>query len=136
MKSIVTLVAAIAMSATVFAQAQKPTPTPTPTPKPVDISGKWVVALELSIGTSAPALEIKQDGEKIAGTYTSARYGTFQIKGTLKERRLQFVVPLDVDGTAVEMSFTGEVAADAKSIAGAVSIPGMDDGSWSAQRPK
>ena len=94
------------------------------------------IALELSIGTSAPGLDIKQDGEKIAGTYTSARYGTFPIKGTLKERRLQFVVPLDVDGTAVEMSFAGEVAADAKSIAGTVAIPGMDDGSWSAQRPK
>ena len=66
MTSMVTLLTAIAMSAAVVAQAQKPTPTPTPTPKPVDISGKWVVALELSIGTSAPALEIKQDGTAVS----------------------------------------------------------------------
>ena len=41
-----------------------------------DVTGKWTMALEMSQGTATPTLELKQDGEKLTGTYTG-RYGEF-----------------------------------------------------------
>ena len=55
------------------------------------------MTLELSIGTANPTLELKQDGEKITGTYTG-RYGTSQLQGTLKGRALEFAFQIDAEG--------------------------------------
>jgi hypothetical protein len=109
---------------------EKPAP-----PKPVNIAGKWTMTLELEIGTSTPAIEFKQDGEKLTGTYTSTRYGAFELHGTIPaDRKLAFTVNLDAEGQAVTMSFTGEVLADGTAMGGKVDIEGLGEGSWSAKR--
>jgi hypothetical protein len=115
------------------AQAQ----TPAPAPKSVDITGKWTMVLELSIGTSNPTLDLKQDGDKVTGTYTG-RYGPSKLTGKLDaERKLAFSVALDAEGMSVTMQFTGEVAADGQSIAkGVVQIEGLGDGAWIAKKDK
>ena len=46
-------------------------------PAPVNITGKWTMTLELEAFTATPALEFKQDGEKVTGTYTSPGTGRF-----------------------------------------------------------
>lgn len=129
-----TVLVAIAVVATaIVASAQ--TPTPTPSPKPLNVAGKWLMTLELSIGTANPTLELKQDGEKITGTYTG-RYGTSQLQGTLKARVLEFAVQIDAEGQTATMSFRGEVAADAESMKGQATIEGLGDATWTARREK
>jgi hypothetical protein len=124
---------AIAVVMTAIAlSAQTPSPAP---PKPVSVAGKWNMTLELSIGTATPTLDLKQDGEKITGTYTG-RYGTSQLQGTLKGRVLEFAFQIDADGQAATMSFRGEVAADAESISGQATIEGLGDATWTARRQK
>ena len=110
--------------------------TPTPAPKPLDIAGKWLVTMELSIGPSTPGLVLKQEGETITGTYTSQRYGAYPIKGTLKAGALQFSLKMDADGTPVTMAFSGEVSADGQTIKGGVTIEGLGDGTWFAKKDK
>ena len=106
-----------------------------PAPKFVDIAGKWTITLELEIGTSTPGLVIKQDADKLTGTYTSARYGTFEWKGILTaERRITFAVNLDADGQPAILNFTGEVAATGATMGGKVQIEGLGDGTWSAKK--
>src|SRR5262245_47766492 len=123
-----TFVVAIAVVMTaIAASAQTPTPTPPP-PKPINIAGKWQMTLELSIGTANPTLELKQDGEKITGTYTG-RYGTSQLQGTLKGRALEFAFQIDAEGQTATMSFRGEVAADSESMKGQATIEGLGDAS-------
>jgi hypothetical protein len=114
--------------------AQEPPKKPDP-PKPLDIAGKWAMTLQMEIGTANPALVFKQDGEKLTGTYTG-RYGTFEFKGTLKAREIQFSFQMDTDGGQTTMSFFGEVAADAQTMKGTGTIEGLGDVTWSAKRDK
>lgn len=103
--------------------------------KPVNVSGKWIMSLELEMGTATPALVLKQDGEKITGTYTG-RYGTFALTGTLKERAISFGFKMNADGTEVNMSFAGEVAADAETMKGRAELEGLGEAAWTARRDK
>ena len=106
------------------------------TQKAPSIAGKWVLTLVTEAFTATPALDLKQDGEKITGTYTSTQYGAFPLTGTLKDRVLEFSFTLNAEGTAVAMKFNGEVAADGKTMKGRATIEGMGEASWTAERPK
>ena len=120
------------------AAAQTPAPSQVPAPKAIDVTGKWTVALELSIGTSNPTLTLKQDGAKVTGTYTSARYGDAKLTGTIDDKRqITFQVALSAEGMDVTMFFSGEVSADGQMIAkGVVNIEGLGEGTWAAKKDK
>lgn len=104
-------------------------------PAPVNITGKWAVSLELETITASPTIEFKQDGEKLTGTYTG-RYGAFPFEGRIKDRVLDFAFKMNAEGMDVQMSFSGEVAADAQAIKGKVTLAEMGDGTWTATRAK
>ena len=106
---------------------QKPAPPPT-------LTGKWTMTIEMQGGTASPALELAQNGEKITGTYTSARYGKFALTGTIKERVLQFTFTMNAEGTEVQMTFKGEVAADFQSIKGDADMGGAGEARWYAKK--
>ena len=99
---------------------------------PPNVAGKWIMTMEMSMGTASPVLELVQDGEKIAGMYTG-RYGASSLQGTLKGRAIQFSFTMGADSPQV-MSFAGEVAADAQSMKGTASLGEMGDATWSAKR--
>jgi hypothetical protein len=111
-------------------QEQKPDKKAAPT-----VTGKWMMTLEMSMGTGNPTLDLKQDGEKITGTYTG-RYGTFQLEGTLKERAIQFSFTMVAEGESVAMSFTGEVAEDGQTMKGSAAIDDLGDATWTAKKEK
>jgi hypothetical protein len=101
--------------------------------KDLNVTGKWAMSLEMSMGTATPALELKQDGTKITGSYTG-RYGTFPLEGTLKDRAIQFAFQMGAEGQTVTMTFSGEVAADGQSMKGTASLGDMGDASWTAKK--
>lgn len=125
------VVALLALAAGTSAQA------PAPAPKALDVSGKWTMVLELPIGSSNPTLVLKQDADKISGTYTGY-YGESKLTGTIDDKRmLTFQVALVAEGTAVTMYFNGEVSADGQLIQkGVVSVEGLGDGTWAAKKDK
>jgi len=100
------------------------------------VTGKWTMSVEMEAQTATPALELTQDGEKLTGSYTSQRYGKFQLAGTIKGRMLQFTVTLNVDGTEVPLNFKGEVAADFQSIKGEADMSAAGSATWTARRNK
>jgi hypothetical protein len=111
--------------------------TPAPAAKVPDIAGKWTMVMELSIGTSNPVLVLKQDGDKITGTYTG-RYGEAKLTGKVgADRQLQFTVNLEAEGSSVTMYFAGEVAADGQMLTkGTCNIEGLGEGTWAAKKEK
>jgi hypothetical protein len=131
------LVACLGIGSATFVSAQDPPkPPPTPAAKPIDIAGKWSMAMVTSMFNANVALEFKQDGEKISGTY-SGRYGVSPLQGTIKKNAIEFVVSIDAEGTPTKMTFWGEVAADGQSITkGTADISGLGDVSWTAARAK
>jgi len=125
---------AVLLSPAMSAQTPKPTPTPSPSPAP-SIVGKWAATLETEQFNAPVTLEFMQKGDALVGTY-EGRYGKFEFKPVLKGRALSFSFHMSAEGTDVEMSFTGEVAADYKSMKGTAELGGMGSATWSAVRPK
>jgi hypothetical protein len=126
------IVAAVAVASlgTAIAQQQPPPP------PPANVAGKWTMALEMEMGTATTALELKQDGAKLTGTYTG-RYGSFPLTGTVKERAIEFAFKMNADGTEVDMAFSGEVAADGQTMKGRAELGGgLGEAGWSAKRAK
>ena len=106
-----------------------------PKTAPPSIAGKWALTLVTEAFTATTALELKQEGEKITGTYTG-RYGSFPLEGTLKGRALEFAFTMNADGTPTAMSFAGEVAADGQTMKGKATLGEMGEATWTAARPK
>jgi hypothetical protein len=101
--------------------------------EPVKVAGKWNVTLELPSITGHPVLVLKQEGEKLTGTY-EGRYGQSSLSGTVKEKTLSFTVTLVAEGTQTQGVFEGAV--DGDTMGGSVSFEGAGDGTWSAVRAK
>jgi len=101
--------------------------------EPVKVDGKWNASLQLDAITGHPVLTFKQDGEKLTGTY-EGRYGQSELKGLIKDNKIQFAVAFVAEGTQVQGVFLGTVEGDKMS--GDVSFEGAGDGTWSAARAK
>ena len=97
------------------------------------LTGKWALALNMAMGQSSPLLTLKQDGEKLTGTY-EGRYGQSELKGSVKEKDIEFTVSFVAEGMQTQGVFAGTVDGDA--MRGDVSFEGAGDGTWSATRAK
>ncbi len=101
--------------------------------EPANVAGKWNVTMQLESITGHPVILLKQDGEKLTGTY-EGRYGQSELKGSIKEKEIEFTVSIVAEGMQTQGVFAGTVNADGMS--GNVSFEGAGDGTWSATRVK
>lgn len=101
--------------------------------EPAKVAGKWNVTLQLESITGHPVITLKQDGEKLTGTY-EGRYGASDLKGSIKDKEIEFTVAFVAEGTRTEGFFGGTV--DGDSMSGSVEFEGAGDGTWSAVRAK
>ena len=99
--------------------------------EPANVAGKWNAAMQLESITGHPVLTFKQDGEKLTGTY-EGRYGAFDLKGTVKDKKIEFTVTMLAEGSQTQGYFAGTVEGD--SIRGTVEFEGAGEGSWTAER--
>jgi hypothetical protein len=120
MKSLVCMLALCLVSATRLAE-------------PAKVAGVWNVALELETVKGRPVLTLKQDGEKITGTY-EGRYGPSALEGTVKEKNVEFTVTMVAEGMQTTGTFAGTV--DGDTMSGTVEFEGAGEGTWSATRAK
>jgi hypothetical protein len=102
--------------------------------EPAKVAGKWNVTLQLESITGHPVILLKQDGEKLTGTYESARYGQSELKGTIKDKEIEFAVSFVAEGMQTQGVFGGTV--DGDTMSGNCSFEGAGDGTWSASRVK
>lgn len=101
--------------------------------EPAKVAGKWNVSMELESITGHPVILLKQDGEKLTGTY-EGRYGQSELKGSIKEKEIEFTVTFVAEGMQTQGVFAGTV--DGDTMSGQVSFEGAGDGTWSATRVK
>jgi hypothetical protein len=131
-KLFLTAITAIVAASVATATARQQAPTK---PAPVNVTGKWSMSLETDAFTATPTLELKQDGEKLTGTYIG-RYCECKFEGKVKDRTLEFGFTMNAEGTDVKMQFSGEVAPDGESIRGKASLAEIGEATWSAKRIK
>jgi hypothetical protein len=116
------LVAIVARPAHVAAQA------------PTDLTGKWEFAVVTENGTGTPTVVLKQDGEKLTGTYESSRMGVREIEGTVKGTAVRFVLTGAGDG-APTLTFIGTVV-DTDNLKGELDMGGMGSASFTGRRTR
>lgn len=104
-------------------------------PEAVNLTGKWLMTLEMEVGTSSPVLVFKHEGEKLAGTYTG-RYGTYPLVGKVDGQKVEFVVTINAEGTETLMNFAGELTPDGQVLKGGAELGGMGQATWLAKREK
>lgn len=90
----------------------------------VDVTGTWDLDVKLESGnTGAPIFVLKQDGEKLTGTYRGY-FGESPVKGTIKGQDLE--IRFGEPGS--EAVYKGK--ADGKKMSGTVDLGGQDKGTF------
>jgi hypothetical protein len=98
-----------------------------------NVTGEWVFTVQSAAGTSNPTVTLKQDGEKVAGRYSSQLMGEAELAGTVKGQAIEFIVSANVQGTKVELKYTGTVEGS-DSMKGTLSAGDLGDGTFTAKR--
>jgi hypothetical protein len=106
-----------------------------PTAGTADLSGTWNVSVELPNMTATPTLVLKQDGEKLTGDYVSAQYGKFALAGTVKGADVSFWFAMNVEGNALNVTYTGTVDKEG-ALKGSVNYGDMMSGTFTAAKKK
>jgi len=96
-----------------------------------DVSGPWDLTVQTQQGTASPAVNFKQDGERLAGTYRG-RMGETALQGTLKGNNIQFTVRLKFRDQDFLVTYTGTVEGNA--MKGTVQFGNSASGTWTARR--
>lgn len=99
--------------------------------EPAKVAGEWHVSLELGPIAGRPTIELKQDGEKLSGTYRG-RYGASPLEGAVKKNQIGFTVRMNAEGQQTSGYFAGVV--DGDTMSGTVEFDGAGEGTWSATR--
>jgi hypothetical protein len=99
----------------------------------VDVTGDWVFTVQSGAGTTNPAVTLKQAGEKVTGRYSSQVMGDAEVAGTVKGQAIEFVVSANVQGTKVELKYTGTVESK-DAMKGTLSAGELGDGTFTAKR--
>jgi len=108
-------------------------PPPRSSPSTSSLTGAWTVSLQLDTITATPTLNLKQDGEKLTGDYTSQQYGKFPLTGTVKGSDVTFSVTMTIEGNSVTATYAGKVQPDG-TISGSADVAGIMSGTFSATR--
>ena len=104
-------------------------------PSTPSLTGEWAMSLQLDTFTATPSVNLKQDGEKLTGDYTSQQYGKFPLTGSVKGSDVTFSVTMTIEGNSVSATYSGKMQPDG-SISGSADIGGMMSGTFSATRKK
>ena len=98
-----------------------------------DLTGKWTMKVSGGPhGDAAMVLVLKQDGEKLTGTFNPGHDGDIPLTGTFVKGALALKSPPNDDGVAI--TFKGNMKADG-TMSGFLSSA-MGDMTWSAARDK
>lgn len=99
--------------------------------KGIDVTGKWAFAVTTENGTGYPTVTLKQEGEKITGTYESQRLGSRAVEGTVKGDTIKFAMK-GADGMP-DFEFSG-VLVDKDNMKGTLEMGGMGSASFTGKR--
>ena len=100
----------------------------------VDLTGAWAFATQTDAGPGAPAVTLKQDGEKLTGHYSSATLGEADLTGTVKGNEFTFTFSADLQGQVVAVTYKGTIES-ATSLKGTLDLAGgMASGTFTAKK--
>ncbi len=99
----------------------------------VDLTGKWLFAVNTDGGSGTPTVTLTQKGDSLTGHYSSQLLGEADLKGTVKDGKFSFTLQGNVQGTAVTVTYTGTIESK-DALKGSVDLGGMASGTFTAKR--
>ncbi len=93
----------------------------------VDVSGKWNLTVETDAGSGTPTFLLKQEGEKITGTY-SGQLGEAPLSGTIKGD----VIHIEFDIQGNKITYDGK--ATSREMEGKVNLAEMARGTFRGKK--
>lgn len=97
-----------------------------------DVTGTWNLAVELSVGSGNPLIVLRQEGEKLTGTY-SGTLGEAPVTGKIEGDKIEFWFEAEAQGQRFRATYKG-VVKDGKTIEGTVDYAGIGDGTFTAKK--
>jgi hypothetical protein len=76
-----------------------------------DVTGKWVLNVQLSAGSGSPTFTFRQEGEKLTGRY-SGLLGEAAVTGSVKGDNIEFQFTAKSDLGELTARYTGKVSGD------------------------
>ena len=100
-----------------------------------DISGTWNFSVDLdSGGHGAPTFDIKQEGDKLTGTYDGP-LGKYKVTGTVVGAKAVFGYDLTVKGETGKATYTGNIESPT-TMTGTLEFTNGQRGKWTAAKEK
>jgi hypothetical protein len=99
-----------------------------------DLTGTWDFEVITENGTGTPTVRLKQEGEKLTGTYESRMMGVRTITGAVKGDSVHFALGTSGESTVV-MTYAGKIV-DADHLEGTVDFGGMGGAQFKGMRRK
>jgi hypothetical protein len=103
-----------------------------PQDKPQDVAGAWALTVETAQGTGSPSVTLKQDGEKLTGTYSSQVFGEQPVTGTIKGNAITFAFTGTVEGQSFTVTYSGTVEKD--TMKGKVTLGDLGEGTFTGKK--
>ena len=94
------------------------------------VAGAWELTIDSPQGANTSTLTLKQDGEKLTGTY-AGQFGQSQLKGTVKGNNADWTFENDQVGT---ISYSGTI--DGTKMKGKVQYGAVGSGTFTAEKSK
>jgi len=97
-----------------------------------DVSGIWQFNVETNMGSGSPMVDLKQQGEKLTGTFHSQVLGHGKISGSVTGNAIEFGFEGEAGGEKIKVSYKGTIDSPTE-MKGTAVYAGIDDkATWSA----
>ena len=100
--------------------------------KAADVSGTWALTVETGQGSGTPSVTLKQDGEKLTGTYSSQVFGEQHVTGSIKGQAITFTFTGSFEGTTFVVTYSGTVEND--TMKGKVTLGDAGEGTFTGKK--
>ena len=97
-----------------------------------DLSGDWELTVMTDQGDQMLTITVIQDGQDLTATGDAGEFGPIEMTGTIDGVNVRLAWELDLQGTPLDIVFTG-ILADGV-ISGSADFGGMGEGEWTAKR--
>jgi hypothetical protein len=96
-----------------------------------NVSGNWKLTFETQNGPASPSVVLKQEGEKLTGTY-KGRFGESPLEGAVKGKDIKFTVKVNAQGQEIVVEYSGAVEGD--TMKGKVKIGDMGEADFTGKK--
>jgi len=97
-----------------------------------DLTGMWDLTVMTDQGDQMLTISVVQNGPDLTVTGDVGQFGLIEMKGTVDGANIRLAWELDLQGTPLDIVFTGTLADGV--ISGTADFGGMGQGDWTAKR--